>query len=202
MFSLCPSNPDFLDTLNFLLKLIGGAGAFYLFIVGIKRYSVSQAWKRNEFVANEIKLFNEDKMVINTKFMLDWAGGRLIELFPNEPEFDARFFKVDSAILKQALRSPMGPIKFSKAEVAIRDNFDKFLDHLEKFDQFIEAGLITKNELHPYLKYWINKMSSDPESEFKKALYNYIKIYEFDGVPKLFERFGKNVSPRDVNEAH
>jgi hypothetical protein len=201
MFSLNPQSKDFLDTLGFLLKLFGGIGGFYLFLIGLRRYTKDQVWKRNEFVAKEIKEFTSDKMVRNTMFMLDW-GERYIELFPDKPNYDDRIAKVDRQVLKLALQyhgfrtKDQGKDRFTSIEVAIRDNFDHFLSYLERFEQFIKAGLITAKELEPYLKYWISTIAENMEDDVRNAIYHYINQYGFTGTQELFNRFKKDIAPK------
>ena len=172
-----------------------------MFFIGIKRYIREQTWKRNEFVANEIKLFTSDSMVRNAMYILDW-GSRYIQLFPDKPNYDDRFVKVDRQILKKSLQfhglriKEDGKERFTGTEVAIRDTFDHFLSYFERFYQFIEAGLLTKKELEPYLIYWINSMANDMEEDARNVIYHYINSYGFSGTQKLFNQFGKDIVPK------
>ena len=86
--------------------------------------------------------------------------------------------------------------RFTKVEVAIRDNFDCFLNYFEIFEQYIEAGLITSKELEPYIKYWINTISDDIESDVKNTIHHYINEYGYKGTQTIFTRFGKNILPQ------
>ncbi|HLP56079.1 MAG TPA: hypothetical protein VK151_13670 [Fluviicola sp.] len=202
MFTLNPNDDNFLNTLTFLLKLFGGLGAFYLFFIGFRRYKKDQTWKKNEFVAKEIREFTSDKIVRNAMFMLDW-GERYIELFPNKESYSERFAKVDRNVLMLALQPHELRIKehnkdrFTEIEVAIRDTFDHFLAYFERFYQFIEAGLITEVELEPYLNYWIKTISTDIEDNVKYAIHHYINRYGFSGTQKLFRIFGKDILPKN-----
>ena len=195
MFTLNPSSSDFLNSLEFLIKVIVGGGGLILFYVGFRRYIKAQTWKKNEFVANEIKNFNNDKMVRNTRYMLDW-GKRYIELFPDKPEYNEKFARVTRATLKSALQSHRIKETFTKVEVAIRDHFDCFLNYFEKYQQFIEAGLISEKELEPYLRYWIKTISDDIESDVKNTIHHYINEYGYPGVQQLFKGFGKDIIPK------
>jgi transketolase len=197
MFDILSNNPNLLNSLEFLLKLFGGIGAFYLFLDGLKRYSKDQTWKRNEFVAERAKEFNSDKMVRNTMHMLDW-GKRYIELFPEEPYQKDKYAKVTRKILKSALQSHKLKPRFTKVEVAIRDNFDCFLNYFEVFEQYIEADLIASKELEPYLKYWINTISDEIELDVKNTIHHYINEYGFKGTQILFKRFGKDILPKTL----
>ena len=203
MFTLYPGDESFLDTLDFFLKLFGGIGGLYLFFEGIKRYKIDQVWKRSEFVAKEIKEFTSDQMVRNTMYMIDW-GTRKIELFPDKPDYADRYVKVDRKLLKQSLvhhihRIPNpGESCFTPEEQAIRDHFDHFLSYFERFDQFIDAKVITAEEIEPYLRYWVRAITEGIEEEVREALYIYIEKYEFDGTKKLFEKFNKNIKPTSI----
>lgn len=195
-----PNSKDLIDFLEFLLKVLGGIGAFYLFIVGLKRYAKDQIWKRNEFVALRANEFNSDKMVRNTMYMLDW-GKRYIELFPDNPNYTDRYAKVTRRILKSALQSHRIKKQFSKVEVAIRDNFDSFFNYFEVFEQYIEAGLITPKEIEPYLKYWIETISDDMELDVKNTIHHYLNEYNFKGSQNFFRRFEKNILPNTPIES-
>jgi len=73
-----------------------------------------------------------------------------------------------------------GEDRFTEVEVAIRDNFDHFLSYFEKFDQFIVAGLVTIEEMRPYLNYWIFHLtiSEKMEETTREVLYNFINEYD------------------------
>jgi hypothetical protein len=194
MFTICPSDKEFIDSLEFLLKLFGGIGGLILFIVGFLRYSKSQEWKRKEFIANEIKEMNKDSIVRNAMYILDWDK-RKIELFPEDPDFEKRYYVVDRELLKSALLSHKLKGKFKKEEVRIRDTFDHFFDELERLNQFIESNLISDKEIGPYLKYWIKVISEDLDPKVKNIVFHYINEYNFSGVQQLFKKFNKDIFP-------
>lgn len=200
MFTLNPTDKDFLETLNFLLKLLGGVGGIVLFCIGLTRYIRDQKWKRSEFVAKEIREFTSDFMVRNAMYMLDW-GSRNIHLFPDKPNYEDRYVHVDRIVLMKALQFHELRIKeedkdrFTAEEVAIRDTFDHFLSYFERFYQFIEAGLVSKEELEPYLNYWINSLACEMEENSRNVIYHYINQYGFTGTQKLFKIFEKDIAP-------
>ena len=200
MFTLASTSSDVLPLLEFLLKFIGGIGAFWLFVIGFRRYKKDQTWKRNEFVATEVKEFNADPMCRNAMYMLDWPE-RYIYFFPDQPDYARRFAKVDRAILRRALQyhelrgGDINTIRFTDDEVAIRDSFDQFFSYFERFYQFVEAGLITPAELEPYLNYWINLITFSLEPDLRETLYHYVNRYQYTGTASLFKSFGKDISP-------
>ncbi|MGQ7856633.1 hypothetical protein ACUN24_20540 [Pedobacter sp. WC2501] len=194
MLAIESNNTELLPLLEFILKLLGGIGAFYLFLIGLKRYGKDQKWKRNEFVAAQAKEFNADKLVRNTMYMLDW-GSRYVELFPESPVYAERFAKVTRGGLRSALQSHTTKRRFTPVEVAIRDHFDCFLNYFEVFEQYIEAGLISEKELEPYLRYWVQTISDDIEQEVRNSIHHYVDEYGFRGTQSLFRRFGKEIVP-------
>jgi hypothetical protein len=200
MFTIDPNHENFLTTMEFILKLIGGLSGLIIFIIGLRRYIRDQKWKRNEFVAKEIKDFTSDNIVRNAMFILDW-GSRYIQLFPDRPNYEERFVKVDRNLLKSALQfhelkiKEEGKDRFTTTEVAIRDTFDHFLSYFERFNQFLAAKLLTKKELEPYIVYWINALSTEIEENSRNVIYHYINSYGFKGTQELFEAFGKNIKP-------
>jgi RNA binding exosome subunit len=186
-----------LKVYEFLLKVIGGAGGLTIFIIGLIRYTKDQIWKRNEFVAKEIKEFVSDKQVQNMMYMLDW-GKRKIELFPYDPDYEKRFAIVTRSVLNAALQSHKIKHKFSKVDVAIRDSFDQFLGYFEMYERFIKRKLITSNEIEPYLKYWIQTISEDIEQPVRETIHHYINEYGYSGVQNLFIRFDKDIMPKSA----
>lgn len=206
MFSLNPSNKDFLDSIDLILKFFGTVGGGLVFYIGYRRYVKEQVWKRNEFVASEIKTFTNDSVVKNAMFMLDWEK-RYIQLFPDKPNYTERFAKVDRKTLINALviykeksvkeEEP----KFTENEVAIRDTFDHFFNYFERFYQFIDAGLLSKKELEPYLNYWINSLTNWMNPDARHVIYKFIDSYGFTGTQKLFLEFGKDIHPSAIVES-
>jgi hypothetical protein len=132
--------------------------------------------------------------------MLDW-GSRYIELFPNKGNYDERYVKVDRKILRLALQYhgfriiDPGKDKYSRTEVAIRDSFDHFLSYIERFEQFMKAGLINKNDIEPYMDYWIKAITEEIEEDVRNSIYHYINQYNFKETQDFFIRFEKNIKP-------
>lgn len=199
MFSLDPSNKDFLNSIDLMIKIIGCLGGGVIFFIGYKRYVKEQTWKRNEFVASEIKTFTNDPLVRNAMFILDWKE-RYIQLFPDKPIYSERFEIVDREILKNALvfyqeNDQNVEMKFTEVEVAVRDTFDHFFNYFERFYQFIDSGLLTKKELEPYLSYWINSLSIGMNTKVLTVIHIFIESYGFTGTQKLFLEFGIDIRP-------
>lgn len=85
-------------------------------------------------------------------------------------------------------------------EIALRDWFDSFLGGLEYFEIMIESGLVTAEEIKPFIIYWINLIGDrryrrKGGSGFYDKLFHYIYWAGYGRVQKLFERFGFKILP-------
>ena len=169
----------------------------FAFSSGLWQYMKAQKWKRAEFVANSINEFDSQEEIQNAKLMLDW-NSRVIVLhcigFPDGLEFE-----FDDDLLCKALKPHTEISGFSDNEVAVRDTFDRFFDYLEKFDHFIESGLVNAIEFKPYLRYWLNLIGNENSGRKRpiviKAIWKYIDYYGYTGVQKLFCRYGYDIHP-------
>jgi hypothetical protein len=180
------------------------AAALIAFVMGLIQYRHAQRWKRAELVAREIKDFKSDPAIRNALLMLDW-NDRYIELFPQEPDPAKRRALVNDTLLGHAL-TPL-PDKaaarlheeFKTEEIAIRAAFDQLFDALERFEYFIQAGLVKRKEFDPYLSYWIeilgNRRSNRKPPQVLDNLWAYLDSYSYSGVQKLLRRYGYNIRP-------
>jgi hypothetical protein len=80
----------------------------------------------------------------------------------------------------------------------MRDAYDRLLDGLERFSSYLETRLVTKEDLKPYLGYWIKDIASDGADQVEKqwtyVLFAYIDFYDFSGVQNLFRLFGADIA--------
>jgi len=184
-----------------LTFLVVGGGLFH--------YLKAQRWKRAEWVAAEADAFFDDKKVMNALQMLDWNARRLLLLL-DARESEHPWFEYDADQLVEAFYSkstiPKEPMtkkdhEFSEIALAIRDSFDRMLGRLERFEIFIERGLVTFAELKPYLEYWIeiigDKHYGVKDTEIIERLWTYIDDYGFTGVQHLCRRFGFEITPSE-----
>jgi len=171
------------------LALVAGGVAFWF---GLRQYSEAQTWKRHEFVAAEVRLFNSDPLARNAMQMIDW-GTRSIELFPAHPDYNSRFVMVTRPALHTALTThdKIGR-PYNSTEAAIRDSFDGFFGGLERFEQFMQAGLVQADEFRPYLAYWIRSICEQANPKLRGLLDEYVRFYHFDSVGPLFQRYGQS----------
>jgi hypothetical protein len=182
-----------------IIALIGVILGLTVFSTGLIQYVKAQNWKKAEFVANEMKEFESRHAVIVTMQMLDW-NKRWIELYP-EKELKERNVIFKDEILETALMPHYDYTKgYERDEVRIRDYFDIFLDGLERFEHFIQSGLIKIDDIKPYLDYWIHLIGQSDSKrksiEFYSTLWNYIDSYEYIGIQNLLKRFGYDIAPK------
>lgn len=85
-------------------------------------------------------------------------------------------------------------------EITLRDWFDSFLGGLEYFEIMIESGLVTAEEIKPFIIYWINLIGDrryrrKGGSGFYDKLFHYIYWSGYGRVQNLFERYGFKILP-------
>ena len=179
------------------LALAAMSGGLCAFLGGLMQYRQAQRWKRAEFVANEMKEFKADPLVRNALLMLDW-NERAIDLFPNEADPAKRSVRIEDRAIARALVPHISHSDFSATEIAVRDAFDSFFDRLERFEYFLEAGLVSTQQFAPYLNYWLNILGNEhsgrKSSEVVRALWAYIDFY-YSGVKSLLRRYGYEIRP-------
>lgn len=176
------------EALDAVLKL-GVIGGFIIFGVGLWQYKETQKWKRAEFLIKEIGEFEGDEDVANARTMLDFNGR---DIFLHGDDKSAVF--VDNALLTSALRSPTRSVEFNSTEQAIRDVFDVYLSNLDRFNNFLEAGLVKKKELKLYLEYWMNIIGNPKNAKLelnaRQRLWGYMRENDFRGAVQLLKRYG------------
>jgi hypothetical protein len=200
------------------VSLLGFAGAIAAFIFAFIQYRRSEQWKRAEFIASEVKDFESDPVVQNALTMIDW-GNRRINLFLSPSVKSADLTKITRDLQWRALLPH--PVKqahpeyravdyvdrdnlekqttFTAVEAKIRDTYDVYLTRLDGFATFIKSGLITAEELGPFINYWVEVMTKNEQpaedAAWRCTLLAYINFYEYTGVKYLLDCYGKDVSP-------
>lgn len=85
-------------------------------------------------------------------------------------------------------------------ELTIRNWFDEFLSAFEACENAIKSGLVTAEDLEPYIIYWVRVISDrscrrEGGSAFYDQLFHYIYWAGYEGVQDLFERYGYKILP-------
>ena len=91
---------------------------------------------------------------------------------------------------------------FTPVEQYVRDIFDSFLGRLERIESLISSGVVSQKNFGDFFSYWIRvigdvKSSGDDLAHFsnrkRDTLVLYINYYQFNGVIRLFARYGKDL---------
>lgn len=212
---------DKLTMLQLAASILGFVGAVVAFSFALFQYRRSEQWKRTEFIACEVKEFESDPVIQNALLMIDW-GHRDLNLFLRPEPKDADFIEITReaqwrALLPHTLKwayseyqalgsSKAEPeaeagqkYKFSRVETRIRDTYDIFLTRLDRFASYIKSGLISPEELEPFISYWLDAMTKNehPEKDaaWRCTLLTYINYYGYAGVKHLLSSYDKDISP-------
>lgn len=202
-----------------IVSLVGFCGAIIAFYFAYLQYKRSEQWKRTEFIASEFKDFETDPVVQNALLMIDW-GTRRINLFLRPDLQSADYVEITRDIQWRALlphpvkrkyseyqaadsshesKNREGHSRFTSIEAKIRDTYDVFLTGLDRFANYIKSGLITAEELEPFVSYWVDAMTKNEhpteDAAWRCTLLTYINFYGYTGVKYLFECYGKDVNP-------
>lgn len=200
---------------KFGLSILGYLGALGAFTIRLLQYRRADYWKRSEFVAQEMKEFFGDPKVGTALTMIDW-GVREVTLFPgnvnNATVVVTRRLQCDALrphtmltstggsdeVASPGAATTTGGGSFSPAEAAIRDCYDRFLDGLDRFGNYLSGKLVSVEDLRPYLGYWIDEIASTEcdgdDALWSVCLFAYIEFYSFLGVQTLFRDFGHDIS--------
>lgn len=182
-----------MDVLPLLLAVAG-------FGVGLWQYHLAQRWKRSEFVASEIKDAFADRSVRVALLLLDW-NERHYDLRERDDQDDLKDVVVADADFAAAL-APHAVRRggYTHVEERVRVVFDEFLGRLQRFEHFVETGLVKPGDLRPYLRYWMDLMAV-PAPHKKSAatvdaIWTYIDYYGYSDLRTFFTRFGYDVTDR------
>jgi hypothetical protein len=172
-----------------LFGAVGALVAVGTLAAGLWQYIRAQRVDRAKFAMAATREFELDPYVRNAQYMLDWSG-RLVALWPDGGENAPAAVLVTHAMVAQALRTTGKP--FTDDEVAIRDTFDHFFDHLARFERLVAQGLVTDYNLKPYLGYWCNLLAGarpGHERPYTAAIKTYLNTYGYKDSAALIQRF-------------
>ncbi|MDH4186084.1 MAG: hypothetical protein OEV08_03720 [Nitrospira sp.] len=142
-------------------------------------------------------------MVGHALALLNW-NGLLAKFHPARAEHRERFPNVTIAKLARALESEDENVMkdFDPVDQAIRDCFDGFLGHLERFNRLIETRRLRHEEIFHHLCEWIELIGRNdgthqpPGSQVIDKLWKYIDAKGYRHTQQLFEKFGYTIKPR------
>jgi hypothetical protein len=194
------------NNLQLLQLLVTVVGSILATIFIVPQYLENQKWRVYEFTAREVKDFETRQESINVMRMLE-SQDRSIKLFTDADEAKNKFVIVRKQGLCEALASLedqeldediQKPRKADQAYInaAIRDNFDKVLDNLERFHNLIQSRVITKEGLKNYIESWLEVIHTPSDDEVRKKLWLYIEKRKYTGVQRLFNCYNRPIYPQ------
>ncbi len=185
---------------------------------GVRSYSKYHQWQRIDFLRRATREFENDPGISQALSILDFEEYRdYTTSAPGTTEETAVTFKVTNDLLSQALGSskarknrkqtlestsdgqgPTSDMQIYYAETSVRDWFNQMLNGLEHFGHMVDSGVFKVKEVKPWLNYWVRLIADETyrrncDSRVYDRLYNYIYDHGFDGVRKLFEKFGYRI---------
>lgn len=188
-----PAYVTFLEGFWNILPQLAVAAGLFAFFNGLWQYRDAQKWKRNEFIVKEITEYEKNQFVINAQAVLD-SSGQTVQLPPKDAAGFLPFMFVDNNTLTGILSTPNPTQPLTKSEGRIRDSFDIFLSNLEKFNHYLNTGLVKQREVEFYLRYWLrimgDKNNSKLSNDARARLWAYIRENDFPGVIELLNKFG------------
>ena len=181
-----------------LIAAVSAACAIAVFAFGIWQYRSSENWKRSEFVAEQIKEFNSDKINRAVLLMMDYDPAH-IELFPDKANVNDRYVDVHFEMLVKAIGQEL---KFTEAEFQIRIYFEYFLTALSRFNYFLNSGAIEPQELCADFDYPIELMTGTARDmklkntgvdikPFVKAVSDYLTRWEYTDITSFEQKIHK-----------
>jgi hypothetical protein len=144
---------DFTTVTGHLLTVVGGVGVLGFWGASLLAYNDRKRWDRVNFAREQIKAFNDDPEVQLVLKLLD--TNRIITTLPGK---DDRLYTITDDLVIEALM-PHEDGRYSHTEMSIRFAFDAFFEQFEHLSHMVTTGLIRRNDLYPYLHYWLNVLT-------------------------------------------
>jgi hypothetical protein len=167
-------------------------------------------WRKAQYLADQFKAFFSDSTISRVITELDYSRREIClvdqgnkkhrvlivqdDEFEESAKSDERFTKFFSGNgihvnLAKALRIYHPDAPFTKWEILVRDDFDRFLFHVETFQNLIDATLFSFDEINAYLHYEIELLAGKTRISRKLAetISAYLEEYRFEGAAKLIE---------------
>jgi hypothetical protein len=185
--------------------------------LAVTQYRRNSRRERALKAAEEMEHLHADK---NVQLALQIADYGALSIQRSGPDSGARLH-VNSEVLRSALthhrirvlelsRDADRKELFSADEWEIRDIFDGFLARLERIENLMQNGVIARKDFGDLFSYWLQLLGEWPKpgdtiahfgDSRRRKLWQYIRGYEFNGVVRLFEKYGRAApagQPADV----
>lgn len=187
---------EVVDWIEFVSKM-GIVAALIIFLVGLYQYQQGQKWKSEEFLATAVKEFMASPGAGNARLMLDalrlYKNGMKIRFYPDKDAEMVTREEIIDALDTDTERD------FEQKAIDIRDCFDSYFNHMEKFEHYIQNDLVSKKSVFTYLNYQIILLGAPGklQEKYRQRVLGYAKFFEFPGVKALLDRYKKELRPRN-----
>jgi hypothetical protein len=169
-------------------------------LLGVIQYSRAQTWKRQEFLAQQMKDFFAIPAVPVVEQMLDW-NSRYYHLSTDRRDS----VLINDSILQGALSVHICRQEgFTSLEVKVRDHFDVYFNALGRFETLIRSGLVKTQNLDSYVGYYLRILGDSASGvkppAFVKGMWRYLEFYRLEDVQKLLIRSGYSVDTVPIKD--
>jgi hypothetical protein len=178
----------FLDDPKELLTLILAAagGTFALW-----RWTIDQRWRRVLHAQSLIEKFFAKQNTIEACKILDVVDEEVEFEFPDKSK---KPIKLTNAFLIGALSTFDQKELNDEGELVVRGILSNFFDDLSDFQNHIDARLIKRKDVKPYLEYWFQELTGTgrvhDEPKFGVQVAKYLKYFGYKKVLRLATRLG------------
>lgn len=173
-----------------------------------RQNKTNQDWKRAEFIADEVKEFYRDPIVVTVLQMIDYNDRRYDigmkdkegkPLLTRVTHSESAALKLDEETSLVAMEAALRTSdEYTDAEATIRDHFDTFLYYIERFERFLKLSLISEDEIFPYLRYYIRIFRGKVDHVDVRMLESfrmYLRDFHFEDAEAFFyTRFSERPS--------
>lgn len=199
-----------LTAVSIVLSTVGGLSAYW----------VNESWKRRQYIEEKIKDFEVSLEAINVRKMLS-AELQCIELFPFVDSAMERFVIVEDCLWTEALleckcnhtlkeqyhridrEQPLYK-QDPAVKSCIRDNFNRFLHHLQHFEKMIQAEALDQKKLRSYLYPWFESIKEVENTKYvicpatKAKYFTQIALLEYMGLLESIPEQDLSIVQKDV----
>lgn len=209
------------DVTGWLGAMVASAGfAFGLYQYQVNSAGTERARCREQAIraADELEALVADRDVEIVLRLIDYCGGAL-------PMRDAQAPGAATTVTLGTLLAALdhhgysgrsGDFRasedglFNPVELEIRRIFDRFLTRLERIETLIGRGVVAPRDFEALFSYWLELIGERPragdeirhvDDALRAKLWTYVRHYRFNGVVRLFQRFGRAGPVGAIGEA-
>ncbi|BAM89469.1 hypothetical protein S58_34760 [Bradyrhizobium oligotrophicum S58] len=175
----------------------GLAFGLYQYRKNSEQASLTRRRERAVMATDQTKQFFSDDGVRFVMKVLDYGSVPS----PTRPNQTFDVHQIPEALKihwKDAPTETKEPI--SPEYVAIRTAFDDFLIWLERIEYLIKSDIVSEEGFGDLFSYWLVLLGEKPQPQDKvahlsdaarKAIWSYIRSYQYNSVVQLFARYGR-----------